>query len=156
MCEHHDHRMRDAPAIKRFVEWLLPKTSELVGVANLATRCGFAAATVGADRIRPQHKAPLRGAYVPGRHARRPLQRVMPSILVLPEIRGCGRMLSAPTGVLEYRGVHTFVTRAIVLCAAKKILFFSVVWGMIRESESIPQTQRRKQYVCSAYQSREL
>ena len=43
MCEHHDHRMRDAPAIERFVEWLLPKTSELVGVANLATRCGFAA-----------------------------------------------------------------------------------------------------------------
>ena len=43
MCEHHDHRMRDAPAIERFVEWLLPKTSELVGVANLATRCGEAA-----------------------------------------------------------------------------------------------------------------
>ena len=93
MCEHHDHRMRDTPAIERFVEWLLPKTSELVGVANLAT------------------------------------------------------------GGLEYRGVHTFVTRAIVLCATKKILFFSVVWGMIRENEDTPQTQRRKQYVCSAYQS---
>ncbi len=41
MCEHHDHRMRDAPAIERFVEWLLPKTSELVGVANLATRAAL-------------------------------------------------------------------------------------------------------------------
>ena len=30
--------------------------------------------TVGADSIRPQHKAPLRGACVPGRHARQPLQ----------------------------------------------------------------------------------
>ena len=43
MCEHHDHRTRDAPAIERFIEWYLPKTSELVGVANLATRCSAAA-----------------------------------------------------------------------------------------------------------------
>ena len=126
MCEHHDHRMRDAPAIERFVEWLLPKTSELVGVANLATRAAL----------------PLAGGFEP------PLPGAV-------ETEGW-RVAKLATGVLEYRGVHTFVTCAIVLCAAKKILFFSVVWGMIIENEGIPQTQRRKQYVCSAYQSREL
>ncbi len=130
MCEHHDHRMRDAPAIERFVEWLLPKTSELVGVANLATRCGFAAG--GRLRAAPTGAVETEGWRV--------------AKLATP----------TDTDVLEYRGVHTFVTRAIVLCATKKILFFSVVWGMIRENEGIPQTQRRKQYVCSAYQSREL
>ena len=31
---------------------------------------------VGADRIRPWHKAPRRGCFVPGRHTRRPLQSV--------------------------------------------------------------------------------
>ena len=128
MCEHHDHRMRDAPAIERFVEWLLPKTSELVGVARLAIRAAL----------------PLAGGFKP------PLPGAV-------ETEGWRvAKMATPTGVLEYRGVHTFVTRAIVLCAAKKILFFSVVWGMIRENEDTPQTQRRKQYVCSAYQSREL
>ena len=51
---------------------------------------------VGADRIRPQHKAPLRGAYVPGRLLVDPY-RAYALILVLPEIRGYGRILSAPT-----------------------------------------------------------
>ena len=58
---------------------------------------GSVAAIVGADRIRPQHKAPLRGACVPGRLLVDPYRGVVPSILVLPEIRGYGRILSAPT-----------------------------------------------------------
>ena len=66
--------------------------------------------TVGADRIRPQHKAPLRGPLqggcvhsgaceYPGLRADsiRPY-RAYAFIRVLPEIRGCGRILSAPTG----------------------------------------------------------
>ena len=61
---------------------------------------GEAAAVVGADRIRPQHKAPLRGAYVPGRLLV-DSYRAYALILVLPEIRGYGRILSAPTGAVE-------------------------------------------------------
>ena len=47
-----------------------------------------------ADAIRPYSCG---GRAADGSTARRPLQGVAPSILVLPEIRGYGRMLSAPT-----------------------------------------------------------
>ena len=60
-----------------------PTPSAPVGAATSRPKCtqlsrslngsSFPTQTVGADRIRPQHKAPLRGACVPGRHIRRPL-----------------------------------------------------------------------------------
>ena len=59
---------------------------------------------VGADRIRPQHKAPLRGTCVPGRHIRRPLQWAGTLIRVLANIRGYGRLLAAPTGRVRSTG----------------------------------------------------
>ena len=86
---------------------------------------GSAAAVVGADRIRPQHKAPLQGACAgstysstlqgvyahpgacekPGLRADsiRPY-KAYAFIRVLPEIRGCGRILSAPTGRMRSSG----------------------------------------------------
>ena len=64
---------------------------------------GSAAAVVGADRIRPQHKAPLWGACVPGRLLVDPY-KAYAFIRVLPEIRGCGRILSAPTRRMRSSG----------------------------------------------------
>ena len=61
---------------------------------------GSAAAVVWADRIRPQHKAPPSGCSMTGRLLVDPYRGV-PSIMVLPEIRGYGRILSAPTGAVE-------------------------------------------------------
>ena len=58
--------------------------------------------TVGADRIRPQHIAPLRGACA-GSTASRPLGAGTFN-RVLPEIRGFGRILSAPTRVRYFCG----------------------------------------------------
>ena len=104
MCEHHDHRMRDAPAIERFVEWLLPKTSELVGVANLATRCGFAAGgrlraaptrCGGSRELTATNKVhPLSFAF-----AQQLPQRWSQGVL-----RTCGRLLAAPTSAVETGG----------------------------------------------------
>ena len=62
---------------------------------------GEAAAVVGADRIRPRHRAPQRGALCRVDILVDPYRGVVPSILVLPEIRGYGRILSAPTGAVE-------------------------------------------------------
>ena len=55
----------------------------------------FPTRTVGADRIRPQHKAPLRGACA-GAAISRPLQGAYAFNRVLAEIRGYGRLLAAP------------------------------------------------------------
>ena len=52
---------------------------------------------VGADSIRPQHKAPPSGCSVPGRLLVDPYSWHVPFNRVLSKIRGFGRMLSAPT-----------------------------------------------------------
>ena len=78
------------------------------GTERLDEWDSFPTRTVGADSIRPRHKAPLSECFVPGRHIRRPLQ----GVCVHPgtcENRGCGRILSAPTAAAAKppRGRHT-------------------------------------------------
>ena len=81
---------------------------------------GFPTRTVGADRIRPQRKAPLRGACVPGRLLVDPYRACANRFLGSTEPGGSenqcigtspvhycpaalppGRILSAPTGAVE-------------------------------------------------------
>ena len=96
----------------------LPKPTQLSGSMNGSS---FPTQTVGADRIRPQHKAPLRGACAgstysstlqgvyahPGACENRGYGRILRPyrayalILVLPEVWGYGRLRAAPTGAVE-------------------------------------------------------
>ena len=100
----------------------LPKCTQLSCSLNGSS---FPTQTVGADRIRPQHKAPLQGACA-GSTVSRPLQgvcvhpgtcgnpglraaisrpyRADAFIRVLAEIRGYGRLLAAPTGRMRSSG----------------------------------------------------
>ena len=114
-----------------FGEWSVPTVvaDRIRPKPDGTERCvewhSFPTQTVGADRIRPQHKAPLRGACAgstysstlqgvyahpgacenPGLRADaiRPY-RAYAFIRVLAKIRGCGRILSAPTRHMRSSG----------------------------------------------------
>ena len=89
----------EADVIEQLVEWYW-----------LPTR------TVGADSIRPWHKAPPKGRFVPGRLLVDPYSGRVPFNRVLLKIQSCGRILSAPTGRFLIRRAASLSGGTAVCC----------------------------------------